>query len=420
MSGAVGSGFTLPVQVVEAGGATAWLAEDHAVPVVSVAFSVPGGASLDPEGREGAAALAASLLTEGAGELDAAAFQEAARDAAISLSFSADRDEFSGSFRCLAAALPEAARLARLALLAPRMEATDVERVRARAVAGARQALENPRGQAGRAFWAAALPGPFGRPPGGTAESLAALPAEVIRGVPARQFRRGGLLVAASGAITADGLRDVLEALFGSLPAEAPAALPTLPAFAARGVRVVGFDGPQSSAVFGQTGLAVDDPDWEALGVVMRVLSGGGFSSRLMNAVRVERGLSYGISAGPEPVAGRSVIVGAVATENARMAETLSVLRGEWARMAAAGPTEAEREEAVAYLTGSQPLSFTSTRQVANILLALRRNNRPLDWLERRPARLAAIGRERLAAVASRVLRPDDLAVTVAGRPAGL
>jgi zinc protease len=420
MSDTIPSGFTLPVQVVEAGGVTAWLAEDHAVPIVSLSFSIPGGASLDPEGREGAAALAAALLTEGAGDLTANAFQEAVRDAAISFSFSADRDEFSGGFRCLTDALPEAVRLARLALSAPRMDPTDMERVRARAIAGARQALENPRGQAGRAFWATALPGPFGRPPGGTAESLANLPGELLKGVPGRQFHRAGLLVAASGAITAEQLRETLATLFGDWPAGDPAAVPVPPAFAARGVQVVPMESPQSSAVFGQPGLAVADPDWEAAGVVMRVLAGGGFSSRLMNAVRVERGLAYGIGAGAEPVAGRSVIIGSVATENARMRETLSVLRAEWARMAASGPTEAEREEAIAYLTGSQPLSFTSTRQVAGILLALRRNNRPLDWLANRPARLAALSREKLAEVAARVLRPDELAVTVAGKPEGV
>ncbi|WP_424135418.1 M16 family metallopeptidase [Roseomonas chloroacetimidivorans] len=420
MTETIPSGFTLPVQVVESAGVTAWLAEDHAVPVISLAFSVPGGAALDPEGREGAGALAAALLTEGAGELDASAFQEAVRDAAISFSFSADRDEFSGSFRCLTEALPEATRLARLALREPRMEAPDIERVRARAIAGARQALENPRGQASRAFWAAALPGPFGRSPGGTAESLATVPGDLLKRIPGRQFHRGGLMVAASGAITADQLREVLAELFGDWPEGAPEGLPSLPPFSARGVQVVTFDSPQSSAVFGQPGLAVDDPDWEAAGVVLRILCGGGFSSRLMNAVRVERGLAYGIGAGPEPIVGQSIIIGSVATENARMGETLSVLRSEWARMAASGPTEAEREEAIAYLTGSQPLSFTSTRQIAGIMLALRRNNRPLDWLAKRPARLAALSREKLVAVAARVLRPDELAVTVAGKPEGL
>ncbi|WP_426959576.1 M16 family metallopeptidase [Muricoccus radiodurans] len=420
MSGSIPSGFTLPVQVVSAGGVTAWLAEDDSVPVVSLAFSVPGGASLDPAGQEGAASLAAALLTEGAGDLEAAAFQEALRDAAISLSFSADRDEFEGGFRCLRDALPEAIRLARLALTAPRFDQPAVDRVRARAVAGARQALEGPRGQAGRAFWAGALPGAFGRPPGGTAESLSALPVEALRTVPARQFRKGGLLVAAAGAISASELEAVLVALFGDWAEGDVPDLPALPGFGLSGVRVVPVESPQSSAVFGHAGIGVDDPDWEAAGVVLRVLAGGGFSSRLMNAVRVERGLAYGIGAGFEPVAGQGFIVGSVATQNERMAETLSVLRTEWARMAAEGPNDAERAEAIAFLTGSQPLSFTSTRQIAGILLALRRNNRPLDWLAERPRRLAALDRARLAAVSARILKPDALAVVIAGKPAGL
>ena len=112
--------------------------------------------------------------------------------------------------------------------------------------------------------------------------------------------------------------------------------------------------------------------------------------------------------------------MGSVATENARVAETLQVTRAESARMAESGPTEAEREDALAYLTGSMPLQFTDSRRIADTLLALRQNNRPTDWLAQRPARLAAISRERLAAVAKRLLHPEQLAVVVAGQPAGL
>lgn len=62
--------------------------------------------------------------------------------------------------------MPEAVRLARLAMTAPRLDAPDLDRVRARAIVGTRQALETLRGAANRAFWAAAFPGhPAGRAP---------------------------------------------------------------------------------------------------------------------------------------------------------------------------------------------------------------------------------------------------------------
>ena len=59
---------------------------------------------------------------------------------------------------------------------------------------------------------------------------------------------------------------------------------------------------------FGQPGLSVADPDWETAQVVLRVLGGGGFSSRLMEAVRVQRGLAYGIGVGLDTLFGQGVI----------------------------------------------------------------------------------------------------------------
>jgi zinc protease len=414
-------GFSLPIQVVEADGISAWLVEDQSVPVVSVAWSWAGGAALDPAGQEGVAALAAALLTEGAGPLRATEFGDALRDQAINLNFSADRDSFEGGFRALTTALPEAVRLARLAMQEPRLDADAVERVRARSIAAARRALETPRGQAVRAFWAQAFPGhSAGRPSGGTAESLAGLPVEALRAALARQIHHEGLLVTVSGAITPAGLRALLPALFGGLPSGAPPAIVPLPAFRGFGQQVLPVASPQSAVIFGQEGLVSTDPDWEAAQVVLRILAGGGFSSRLMQSVREQRGLAYGIGAGLDLLFRHGVVVGSVATENARVAETLAVTREEWARMAAEGPTEAELADAVAFLTGSLPLQFTDSRRVADTLLMLRQNGRPTDWLSGRPARLRALTRERLVTVAARVLTPDALSVVVAGQPAGL
>lgn len=415
------AGFSLPIQVVEAGGFTAWLAEDHSIPVVSLSWGWDGGASLDPEGQGGAASLLASLLTEGAGDLDALAFVDAARDEAIGLGFDADRDSFEGSLRALVPALPRAVELARLAMTAPRFDEEAVARIRARAIAGARQVLEGPRGRASRAFWAAAFPShPAGRPANGTAESIAAITVETMRGLLDGQLRRGGLLVAASGAITAPQLAALLPQLFGALPEGAPPPLPALPAFTGFGTQVVPVAASQSSLIFGQQGIPVRDPEWEVAQVVMRVFSGGGFSSRLMKSIREERGLTYGIYAGLDSLFRGSALVGSAATANAKVGEALALLREEWKRMAEGGPTQQEMDDAISFMTGSQPLQFTDSRSIAGTLLAMRRNDRPLDWLEKRPERLRAIGRDRAAGVARRLLVPEALSVTIAGQPEGL
>ena len=413
--------FRLPIQRVTSNGLTAWLVEDHSVPVVSLSWSWPGGAAFDAPGREGTAGLAAALLTEGAGDMPAAAFTDALRDAGIGLSFGAGRDDVDGGFRCLVDALPEAERLARLAMTAPRLDQAAIERLRARAIAGARQALETPRGQAGRAFWAAAYPThTAGRPSGGTAESLAAISADDLRGVLGQQLRRDGLTIAAAGAIKPEALAALMDRLFAGLPAGAPATPATLPAFTSFGLRVIGMDSPQSQAIFGHEGIGARDPQFETAQIVLRVLGGGGFSSRLTESVRVKRGLTYGIGVGLDTGFGGGVLVGSVASDNGKIAEALSVTRDEWARMAADGPNDAEMAEAIAFLTGSLALQFTDSRRIANTLIAMQRNGRPIDWLDGRSDRLRAITRDDAARMARRLLKPEALSVTVAGRPVGL
>lgn len=414
--------FRLNIQQVAApGGLSAWLVEDHSVPVVSLAWGWAGGAALDPPEHGGALALGAALLTDGAGELDDVGFADALRDNAIGLGFDAQRDGFEASLRALLPALPEAVRLANLAMRAPRLEAASVIRLRARAVAGARAALETPRGQVGRAFWAAAFPAhAVGRPTGGTVETLTALPDQAIRDALARQLRAGGLLVAASGAITAADLAALLPLLFEGLPEGAPPSAAALPDFTVFPPRIVPVAAPQSAIQFGQPGLDVADPDWEAFQVVLRILGGGGFSSRLMEAVRVQRGLAYGISAGLDTLFGRGFVVGGSATDNARVGEALAETRAQWARMAAGGPTAAELDDAVAFLTGNLPLQFTDSRRIAGTLLALRRNRRPIDWLDGRNDRLRALTTAGTAAVAARLLKPEALSIAIAGQPEGV
>ena len=83
-------------------GITAWLVEDYSVPIVAVRFVFGGGSTQDPVGKEGLANLMTGLFDEGAGDLDANAFQERLDDAGAEMRFDASRDYVYGSMRMLA------------------------------------------------------------------------------------------------------------------------------------------------------------------------------------------------------------------------------------------------------------------------------------------------------------------------------
>ena len=95
------------------------------------------------------------------------------------------------------------------------------------------------------------------------------------------------------------------------------------------GTTVVDFATPQSVAVFGQPGIAQDDPDWFAATVLNRVLGGGGFESRLMTEVREKRGLTYGVNSYLAPRDLAETYLGSVSSANDRIAEAIAVIRAE-------------------------------------------------------------------------------------------
>ena len=80
-------------------GVTAWLVEDHKLPIIAMHLAFEGGTEQDPADKQGLENLMAEALTEGAGALPAAAFQQELADHSIALGFLAERDEIDGNWR---------------------------------------------------------------------------------------------------------------------------------------------------------------------------------------------------------------------------------------------------------------------------------------------------------------------------------
>src|SRR5690606_20878558 len=140
-------------------------------------------------------------------------------------------------------------------------------------------------------------------------------------------------------------------------------------------------------------------------------------TSRLTTEVREKRGLAYGVYSYLAPLEHAGVLLGGVATENGRVAESIDIIRQEWRRMRDEGPTEAELESAKTYLTGSFPLQFDSTDRIAAILVDMQQKRLGIDHLDRRNALIDAVTLEDAKRVARRLLQPDALTFVVVGAP---
>ncbi len=414
---------TIDVQVVGSpGGITAWLVEDHSMPLIAVGVGFHGGSSVDPPARQGLARFVSALLDEGAGDLDSQGFQQRLNDLAVDFRFSAGIDDFTGSMRAITDRRAEAFELLRLALTAPRFDAEPVERIRGQLLARLADEATDPGSIADRAWWHATFPGhPYGWQTSGTEAGVRAIDAGAMRAYVRRIFARDNLVVGVVGDITAAELGPLLDATFGGLPAKAE--LPPVPeaSRAAPGaVMVIDKEVPQSVVLFGQDGIKRKDPDFFSVYVMNHILGGGGFSSRLTHEVREKRGLAYSISTAVVALDRVGLIQGSVGTQNARVAESIGVIRDEWRRMRDEGPTEAELVDAKLYITGSYPLRFSSTLRIADILVGTQLEGFDKDYFSRRNGYVEAVTLADVRRVARRLLDADALTFVIVGQPEGI
>ena len=412
----------MDIQVVKSsGGIEAWLVEEHSVPLVAMRFSFVGGSVQDPDGKEGLANFLSVMMDEGAGEYDAEAFQSLLEENAVRLSFSESRDRFSGSFQTLTENRAKAVELLRLAVTAPRFDQDAIDRMRKQLLARLAFDAKNPNRIAGKAWSKAAFPNhPYGRPSSGTEGSIKSITADDLRDYRRRVFTKDNLKVAVVGDITADELKALLDDVFGKL--EAKGELRDVPkATLKTGQKnVIKMPFPQSVAVFGLPGIPRHDDDFMASFVLNQVLGGGGFASRLMEEVREKRGLAYSVYSYLQTLDHAAVFAGGVATMNERIAESLDVIRAELKRMADDGPTAEELANAKSYLTGAYALRFDTNGKIAQQLLGIQEDDLGIEYVKTRNEQISAITMEDVRRVAKRLLKTDDLIVTIVGQPDGV
>jgi zinc protease len=405
-------------KVTSPSGITAWLIEDHSNPVIAMEMIFDAGAANDPTDKEGLANLLASTLDEGAGELSSTDFQSALSEKSISLYFRAGTDRFRGIVSTLTANSDTAFEMLRLALHQPRFEAAAVDRIRAQIMAKIRSDTQQPQSRAWRLWLQELFPShPYGRPRDGTLESVARIDSDDLRRFAKAGLSRQGLSIGVVGDISAERLARVLDQVFADLPAQS-----SLPPVADQQpisdgqIRVIDQDIPQSVIVFGHAGIAWGDPDYFGAALLMQIVSGG-FQSRLVQEVRVKRGLAYGISASLFPRDHSAMVIGSTATRNAKARETVEIIRAQWRKMAEQGPTASEITDAKSYLIGAFPLRFTDSPAIARSLAGFQHLGLGPDYPNQRAAMINRFTADDLKRIARRLFQEENLTFTILGRP---
>jgi zinc protease len=385
--------FKLPPLSVEAlpGGLQLVAIQRRGVPLFHARLSLPAGASDDPRGKAGLAQFTVDLLRRGTRARSADQVDELIEGMGASLGADCSMDE-------AALTLTVPAELRELALdallevaLTPAFAHDEVSAAVRRALAGLQSDLDEPSTVAGRALVALGFgpSHPYGHPTHGYRRHVETFSRGDVEQFHAARYQRQGALLAVVGNDEPQKLAEVARAALqrweGSWPAAAQldasaAPLPPLPhtpghaplGHPLRALAIHKPDSTQAQIRIVAPGMAKSDARY-APAVVANSALGGAFTSVLVDAIRVDRGLSYSVSSRLLLYRKAGLSLFSSFTKNETLRTLIDVALEKMRAYAQSGPSAEALEKTRTYLSGLFPLGLEShealAEQVADALL---------------------------------------------------
>ena len=392
------------------------VASRRGVPLAAARIVLRGGASLDPTGRTGRANLVALGARRGTARRSGEESDLLVESLGADLGAGVDEDATFVGLSAPTEVLPRCLEVLGDVAMAPTFPPREVARLRRREVASLAHDLDEPGVLADRTMLAAAYGDhPYGHPPEGRARDLLRAGRAEVIAFHARNYRPAAAILLVVGAVAADQVLALARRRFGRWGGSADPVPAVPPAPPPRPVVAV-VDKPdltQTQIRIVSAGFGRRSPDYHA-GMVASAVLGGGFTSRLMEAIRVNRGLSYGVRSRFATSAAGGLFYISSFTKLETTAELVQVALDEVARFVDAGPTAEELDRMQSYLCGLFPLSLETHDQIAERLADLALYGLGDEEVTGFPERVRAVTAERCRAVGQRYFPgPRPLMVVV-------
>jgi zinc protease len=392
--------------------------EDPNLPLVSLVLLIPAGAVHDPAELHGTADLTARLLTEGTRDHSALELAQLIETLGGDLNV-----EAGAGFTTVSASFLERDLLDGLELIAevvsrPLLGAEELDRERERALSDLSENLSYAPFVASRAVYAQLYGDhPYGWPESGTEASLAAITLDDVHAFHQDRYRPRGSVLCIVGDVEGRRItRQVEQAFRGWSGRPTTVESPALPP-AWTGLRKVLVDMPEQTQIqlrIARRTIPRDHPEHLALRQGNAVV-GGGFTSRLMEEIRVERSLSYGASSSVWSFDDEAVFHARTFTANETAREALDVawqVLGDWQ---AGGWSDEEFDRARNYTLGVLPQVLETRKSRAWTLAMMAYHGLPADDMATRAASIQAIDRAGAEAAVAEHLGDDGWLVLVVG-----
>src|SRR5438270_6151943 len=391
--------------------------QKRGLPLFHARLSLPAGACEDPRGRAGLAQFTTDLLRRGTRRRPAQDVDDLIESMGAHLSAEVSMEE-------TALGLTVPSELAERALdallevaLEPAFEENEVSSARRRTVAALQSDLDEPSTVASRAVVTLGygLAHPYAHPAQGWRRDVETFRPEDARGFHATRYQQNGGLFAVVGQEHPQQLLAVLREKLAQWQASWPgpaqrqalqfSALP--PGEGLRAVVVHKPDATQAQVRIVAPGLPRTTPRYPEA-VVANTALGGGFTSLLVDAIRVDRGLSYSVSTRLHMNRRAGLSLFSSFTKNETLRELVDVALDLMRKYAAAGPNEDALDKVRRYLAGLFPLGLESHEALAEQIADALLDGLGLEHLSRYRSRILAVTADQARSIAPELSPAKD------------
>lgn len=392
------------------------------LPLVAVRLVVPTGVARDPKGKEGLASFTSSLLRRGTSKRTADEIDDEIEFVGGLLGVDSGYESTSLGVTVPAehveTALSIIADLAQRAAF-PKKEFDVAKR---REISQLKQDLDDPSSVADRAVvkFFYGKDHPYGHPSQGTAASVKTFKRDDLAGFYKDTFTPHGAMLLFVGDIDPVQAQELAGKLFGGWKGKPAKALQVAPPAAPQGLEILLVDKPDATQAQVRAitpGIARKDPAFFATTTANTVV-GGGFTSRLVDEVRVNKGLSYSVSTRVIALREFGAISYSTFTKTETVREILDVSFRVLDLFRDKGPTQLELDNAKRYVIGLYPSRVESIDQLGEALASARIAGLPFESISEYRGLVAAVSVSDAIAAAKRYPGVGSAKIVIVGSAA--
>ena len=403
-----------------ANGLTVFVMPTHRVPLVDFRLVARAGSANDPAGKEGLASLTADLLTQGAGKRGAKQIAEDIAFVGGTLEAGAAPEEMIVTCSVMQKDYATGLELFRDVIVSPTFPADEFGRKKAEVLGDLASEKDDPGTVANRELGPFLLgPSPLAHPVDGWAKSVTSLSRGDVVAFHRQFMTPANSMLAVVGDVDPDKVVASLTEAFGAWKGAAAPSRTYDPPAPVTGRQVMIVNKPevtQTQIRLATLGVPRNSPDYYAI-VVANTILGGGFTSRLVNEVRVVQGLTYGIESQWSMYRNAGTYVITTFTRNETLRKCIDASLAVVQQLVDQGPTEQELAKAKRYLTGQFPLGLQASDALAAQLLNIEFYGLDPRYLETYAERVNAVTMADVKRVLQQRFKVNNLRVLVVSDP---